>query len=203
MQETMQAGGPMMWPLLLLWLISLAILLERTQFWIRLARSPRQGVSQQGAQEFHAMKKYLAWLDTIIPAAPLLGILGTVMQIMRTFQTVGGSGVPDSKALMSGMAQAFIPTAFGLVVAILTLFSSHFFRGKAHRAHEAMQERASSLEFLPASKNGAAGMPGGKQAQSSPSDRPAETPAESLIRSGVPAKTLGGLSEKEKKFFLS
>ena len=250
MGELIQADGPVMWPLLVLALVSLGIFSERMIFWIRLnsfksrsqaalflefaekgdfdeagkivqgAQDPvlrtlkrglehrngasRQAMEQQGAEEFRAMKRYLALLDTITAAAPLLGILGTVTHIMRTFQTAGASGVPDSRALLIGIAQALIPTMFGLVVAIFTLLISRLLARKAHREHEEMRTHASALEIFLVRNEETTTPPIGQQAQ--PLDTaavPAGNPAQSPITRRAPLEALGGLSEKEKRFFLS
>ncbi len=71
--------------------------------------------------EIEKMKRYLSALDTIITAAPLLGILGTVSGIIISFDLLGGAGLEDPKAITGGIAQALITTATGLSIAIATL----------------------------------------------------------------------------------
>ncbi len=71
--------------------------------------------------EIASMKRGLSILDTIITAAPLLGILGTVSGIIVSFDMLGSSGIGDPKAVAGGIAQALITTAAGLTVAIVAL----------------------------------------------------------------------------------
>ncbi len=71
--------------------------------------------------EIEKMKRYLSVLDTIITAAPLLGILGTVSGIIISFDLLGDAGIEDPKAVTGGIAQALITTATGLSIAIVTL----------------------------------------------------------------------------------
>ena len=71
--------------------------------------------------EIERMKQRLSILDTIITAAPLLGILGTVSGIIVSFDLLGQAGLEDPKAVTGGIAQALITTATGLSIAIVTL----------------------------------------------------------------------------------
>jgi biopolymer transport protein ExbB len=71
--------------------------------------------------EIEKMKRFLSVLDTIITAAPLLGILGTVSGIIISFDLLGDAGIEDPKAVTGGIAQALITTATGLSIAIVTL----------------------------------------------------------------------------------
>ena len=71
--------------------------------------------------EIEKMKHRLSILDTIITAAPLLGILGTVSGIIVSFDLLGDAGIEDPKAVTGGIAQALITTATGLSIAIVTL----------------------------------------------------------------------------------
>ncbi len=189
MGEYIQAGGSLMWPLLFLALISLAIVLERIVFWTRLRR--RQNRAQLGAEEFLAIRRYKASLDMILSSAPLLGILGTVLQIGRTFQGIAASGLPDSRALLVGVAGALTPTVLGLVLALFTLIAVQLLERQANRAQEVSQKYAAAAQPPEESR---------PQPQHACPDEPAKINVESPIRRGA---SLGGLSEKEKRFFLS
>jgi biopolymer transport protein ExbB len=71
--------------------------------------------------EIDRLRHGLSVLDTIITLAPMLGILGTVTGIIRSFHLLGLSGVENPTAVTGGIAEALITTAAGLVVAIGTL----------------------------------------------------------------------------------
>jgi len=79
-------------------------------------------------QELARFQQGLAILDTVITAAPLLGLLGTVTGMMGTFGSLGAGGDIASKAagITGGVAEALIATACGLAVAVCTLFRSTF-----------------------------------------------------------------------------
>jgi biopolymer transport protein ExbB len=104
--------------------------------------------------EIKRMKKYLPVLDTIITAAPLLGILGTVIGIIHSFDMLGTAGIQDPQAVTSGIAQALITTAAGLVIAILTLFPYNYFMSKVERAGARIEKYATSLEIVYGQENG-------------------------------------------------
>lgn len=80
------------------------------------------------------IERFSRTLSTIITAAPMLGILGTVTGIIRSFHLLGGTGtVTDPTAVAGGVAEALFSTAFGLVVALITLFPYVWIRGEADR----------------------------------------------------------------------
>jgi len=82
----------------------------------------------------HTFERWSTALSTIITAAPLLGILGTVLGIIQSFDLMGRSGpVVDIDGVAAGIAEALITTAFGLIVALVTLFPYMVFRAQAER----------------------------------------------------------------------
>ncbi|MCH2136182.1 MAG: MotA/TolQ/ExbB proton channel family protein [Phycisphaerales bacterium] len=81
------------------------------------------------------LDRYMVSLSTIITAAPLLGILGTVLGIIQSFELLGSkSTLTDPTAVAGGIAAALLTTAFGLVVALVTLFPYMAFRGQVGHA---------------------------------------------------------------------
>ena len=73
-------------------------------------------------------------LSTIITAAPLLGILGTVMGIIQSFRLLGEQAVlTDPSDVAGGIAAALLTTALGLIIALVTLFPYMLFRGWSSR----------------------------------------------------------------------
>ncbi len=80
------------------------------------------------------IERFSVVLSTIVTAAPLLGILGTVTGIIQSFRLLGGAEtVTDPAAVAAGIAQALYTTAFGLIVALVTLFPYVIFRSQADR----------------------------------------------------------------------
>ncbi len=81
------------------------------------------------------LDRFMLALSTIITAAPLLGILGTVTGIIQAFRLLGDeSMLTDPRLLSGGIAEALLTTAAGLVVAICTLFPYMGFKGQIERA---------------------------------------------------------------------
>jgi biopolymer transport protein ExbB len=99
-------------------------------------------------EEIKRMKRYLAILDTMITAAPLLGILGTVIGIIHSFDMLGKAGIQNPQAVTAGIAQALLTTAAGLLVALFTLFPYNYFNSRVERARGRIEKYATSLELV-------------------------------------------------------
>ena len=104
--DIFRAGGPVMWPILFLSVIGLAILIWKA-FEFRAGRRDAKG---------------LVIVSTIIPAEPMLGILGTVTGIMRTFRALGADGAASPMAATAGIGEALVTTAAGLIASLILLF---------------------------------------------------------------------------------
>jgi biopolymer transport protein ExbB len=80
------------------------------------------------AQQIETSLSRRLWiLETIVTAAPLLGLMGTIAGMMHSFQLIGGSGLVNPTGVTGGVAQALIATAFGLLIALVSLFGFNFF----------------------------------------------------------------------------
>ncbi|NOT16513.1 MAG: MotA/TolQ/ExbB proton channel family protein [Sulfuriferula sp.] len=66
-------------------------------------------------------------LETIVTAAPLLGLMGTIGGMMHAFQLIGGAGLVNPIGVTGGVAQALIATAVGLLIALVCLFGFNYF----------------------------------------------------------------------------
>ncbi len=97
--------------------------------------------------EIEKMKRYLSVLDTLITAAPLLGILGTVSGIIISFDLLGGAGLQDPKAVTGGIAQALITTAAGLSIAIGTLLPYNALTRKVERVARHLEQLITRYEI--------------------------------------------------------
>lgn len=71
-------------------------------------------------------------LDTIVTAAPLLGLLGTIFGIMETFNALAAGGVSDPAAVSRGIGTALIATAVGIATALLGLLGNNVLNRRAH-----------------------------------------------------------------------
>ena len=84
-------------------------------------------------KEIDALRRRLGVLDTVITAAPLLGILGTVTGIISTFEEMSAQASGNPSAVSAGIAEALITTATGLVIALLTLLPYNLFAAYVQR----------------------------------------------------------------------
>lgn len=76
-------------------------------------------------------------LETIVTAAPLLGLLGTISGMIGAFRLFGDSGAVDPAAVTGGVAEALIATAIGIVIALIALVAFNFF---SHRRAATLDE---------------------------------------------------------------
>jgi len=107
----------------------------------------RQNMEVEAEDQIRVMKRGLSTLDTIITMAPLLGILGTVLGIIESFEFLSLSGVQDPKAVMGGIAQALITTAAGLTVALLTLIPYNYFMARTEKAIKDFEKLGTRFEM--------------------------------------------------------
>lgn len=101
------------------------------------------------SQELGRFQQGMATLDTVITAAPLLGLLGTVTGMMRTFGALGTGDVSGAtSAITGGVAEALIATACGLVVAIMGLLPYNYLNARAEQAKSEVADASHALEIL-------------------------------------------------------
>ena len=110
--------------------------------------SMTKAMETAAADEMKRMRQYLGVLDTMITVAPLLGIFGTVIGIINSFDIIGASGVEHPQAVTAGIAQALITTASGLGIAILSVFPFNYFNSRVESAALAIEKYATSLEIV-------------------------------------------------------
>ncbi len=90
-----------------------------------------------GQPDRERIGRWLWALETIVTAAPLLGLLGTITGMIRAFRLFGTEGLVDPRGVTGGVAEALIATAVGLFVALVALFAFNYF---AHRQAQVMDE---------------------------------------------------------------
>ncbi len=90
----------------------------------------RSAVEGAGRQAAHTLERYLIALATIASAAPLMGLLGTVVGMIEIFGSQNAAGGSNPMALAHGISVALYNTAFGLVIAIPTLIFWRYFRAR-------------------------------------------------------------------------
>ena len=107
----------------------------------------RQQIENAGRSAVHGLERYLNALGTIATAAPLLGLLGTVIGMIEIFgsqaPTAGSAGNPQQ--LAHGISIALYNTAFGLIVAIPALMLYRYFRRRVDEYELAMELAAERL----------------------------------------------------------
>ena len=139
--EFLQAGGPVLWVILILAAIIGFIIAERYWFifgifpdrvrsyqvtWQKLrqqqenlARPIRSALISQARIE---LGQWLPFLKTLVALCPLLGLLGTVTGMIEVFDVVTVSGTGNVRAMASGISRATLPTMAGMVVALPGLY---------------------------------------------------------------------------------
>src|SRR5258707_9220935 len=190
-----EAGGPIMWPILITAIVAVAVVGERTFWWWResLRRDPQtlekvfaavengdfreaariskdspdpiirtiwhgmnhfhsslQGALQLAAGvELQKAGRFLTVMDTLVTLAPLLGLLGTVSGIFRTFLSLGSATVEGATgAITGGIGEALIATMCGLAIAILALIPYHFNPRKLAQLQFELESAATNVEVM-------------------------------------------------------
>ena len=109
--------------------------------------APAKAMEAAAQAEMPVLKNRLGILDTIVTLAPLLGLLGTVVGMIGSFDIMSSVGIGQPHAVTGGVAEALIATATGLLIAILTLVSYNYFSARAEREIEAMEHFSTTLEL--------------------------------------------------------
>ena len=109
----------------------------------------RLKAEEVGRFEVNRLEQYLSLLGTIATVSPILGLLGTVMGMINIFSNLLEANLSSVSPLASGIAEALVTTAAGLVVAIPTLiFYRHFTRIIENYALELEEESNKLIDYL-------------------------------------------------------
>lgn len=107
-----------------------------------------RAMEAEAERNIQEMQRFMVVLDTMITVAPLLGILGTVLGIINSFNMLGAGPVADPKLVTSGIAQALITTATGLSISIFAVIPYNYFSSRVEKATHVMEKYGTSLEVV-------------------------------------------------------
>jgi biopolymer transport protein ExbB len=146
--ETGAAGSPVTWAASVDDLSRQHVFRRMSTPWDTGAASPlwlREANAESiAAQIERDMSKGFWVLETIVTAAPLLGLLGTIVGMMRSFQLFGGRGLVDPAGVTGGVAQSLVATAVGLVIALFALFAFNYFSRRLERLMDELESFANA-----------------------------------------------------------
>lgn len=157
LQAFFDRGGPVLWAILLLSIVLWTLILERIWYYhytlpryrrsvlgdweARLERCRRQhspigaarSVREHIAHGYRLrLERYLPGIETLTSVLPLLGLLGTVTGMIKTFQVMMVFGTENLRGLSAGISEALITTMAGLVTALSGLYFGNRLRSRAH-----------------------------------------------------------------------
>lgn len=149
-RDFFEAGGPVLWGILLVTTIMWTLIIERFwffQFLLPVRRhqviSEWEAIDNKGdwfsmrirdqiiSQVSVDTKKFLLTIETMMQILPLLGLLGTVVGMIKVFDVMTFFGTGNARLMASGVSQATIPTMAGLVAAISGLYIANLLKRKA------------------------------------------------------------------------
>lgn len=110
-------------------------------------------VEEVGARHSSSLERYLGLLGTIATITPLLGLLGTVLGMIRAFTQLAVQGVGTPATLGGGISEALITTAAGLAVAIPTILLHKYLTSRADLLNDSMEVYAMQLVDIVAADN--------------------------------------------------
>ncbi len=105
----------------------------------------KDSIQEAASQVIHDMERYLTILSTIANIAPLLGLLGTVIGMIKVFTAIMLQGTGNAGVLAGGISEALITTAAGLTVAIPAMILHRFFQRRVDTIVVTMEEEAVKL----------------------------------------------------------
>jgi biopolymer transport protein ExbB len=153
-------GGPFVVWIFLCGLLMWTLVVERAWYFSRvLPAQAKQAVTDwQARREHHtwcarqirramisrlntAMSANLLVLRTLVPMAPLLGLIGTVSGMLEVFDSMALRGSADARAMASGVSEAMICTLTGLAISITGLYPNYYFKRRTRLETELLADR--------------------------------------------------------------
>ena len=105
----------------------------------------KEAIEDTGRHVIHELERFINALGTIASMSPLLGLLGTVSGMIRTFNDITDQGVGNPQILAGGISEALVSTAAGLVVAIPAVIAYRFLRSRVESLVVQMEKEAMKL----------------------------------------------------------
>jgi len=105
----------------------------------------REAIEDTGRHVVHELDRFIGTVGTIASLSPLMGLLGTVFGMIRTFNAITTAGIGNPASLAGGIAEALITTAAGLTVAIPALLAYKYLRGRVQALVVQMEKEAMKL----------------------------------------------------------
>lgn len=105
----------------------------------------KDSIEDTGRHVVHELERYLDTLGTVAAISPLLGLLGTVIGMVKVFTAITTHGVGNPTVLAGGIAEALITTGAGLTVAIPALIAYRYFRSHVDSLVVSMEKEAIKL----------------------------------------------------------
>jgi biopolymer transport protein ExbB len=110
--------------------------------------NPSKAMEAAALAEASVLRRGLPALDTIITLSPLLGLLGTIIGMIGSFQIMSSVGMGQPHAVTGGVAEALIATATGITVAVITLVPYNYFLARIEKETELIEHYATRLELV-------------------------------------------------------
>ena len=145
-----EAGGPVLWGILLVTIIMWTLIIERFWFFYYVLPSSIKNTTDEWNKMNPAIdwyskkirdqmiselsinsKRFILTIETMMQILPLLGLLGTVVGMIKVFDVMTFFGTGNARLMASGVSQATIPTMAGLVAAISGLYIANMLKRKA------------------------------------------------------------------------
>jgi len=108
----------------------------------------KQILEDTARQRLRRLQRGLSALGTIVAGAPLLGLLGTVLGMIKIFSVIATAGSQVTESLSLGISEALITTATGLIIAIPALFTHSFLEARTENIISAMETRLLDMLHL-------------------------------------------------------
>ena len=104
-----------------------------------------EAMEEHGGQVVNYLERNLTFLATIASLAPILGMTGTVVGMIKAFGTVGNTGNMTPEAVAVGISEALLCTAGGLIVAAMTTVEYNYFTSRVNRLILQVQSAATEM----------------------------------------------------------